>query len=559
MDYKEIIPEAPEGMAEWLHGLHRRGREVLIYKKAKLRSPLTGIVEPMAECKCSYCGAKWYAEVINNGGSYPYVETQDGFKKNGDKTDCPECGVRVEIAHARRLHRYPIKSMIYPWTITQSQGCVVFTCWRVMHEVDETGSSMEAAKRNAYIVTPEGKWVRYTATERAGWSRLSPMAYTEEWNAVDKFQFADSNTRLVFPHPANVYEGTALENAKLEIVERDEISTELTAYAKLYLKRPKIENLVMTCPKIAAWILREYQLAGTNPGGKISATDWINWDAAKPHEMLRMEKAEMSRIENENSEWRRSEEMRLQQSVAICKKLGISPQLAEAVEKIGSEWIIATLAKSWPARAFGAAEPVRYIAKQMRGGKFVTWESARRDCMDYWKDLKTLEGADLESLAAVFPSNLAQSHARIVAAKKYKQNAELVNKFKKTSKRMESLAWEQGDLLIRVAESESELIAEGKILGHCVGGYGEMHCSGKCIFFIRRMDSPEMPYFTLQLDTKTGRVIQNRGRHNCGKTKEVEEFEAAWLREIVKPWVGKNSRKRPADNKAGRVAAMPAA
>ena len=61
--------------------------------------------------------------------------------------------------------------------------------------------------------------------------------------------------------------------------------------------------------------------------------------------------------------------------------------------------------------------------------------------------------------------------------------------------------------------------------------------NGKSIFFIRRAESPKESYFTLQLDTATGKVLQNRGRHNCARTPEVEAFEQAWIFQVVKPWL----------------------
>ncbi len=69
------------------------------------------------------------------------------------------------------------------------------------------------------------------------------------------------------------------------------------------------------------------------------------------------------------------------------------------------------------------------------------------------------------------------------------------------------------------------------------GGDGKEHCGGNCIFFIRRADAPDVPFYTLQLDTHTGEVIQNRGEKNCARTAAVQAFENAWLREVVRPWI----------------------
>lgn len=157
-------------------------------------------------------------------------------------------------------------------------------------------------------------------------------------------------------------------------------------------------------------------------------------------------------------------------------------------------------------------------------------------CVDYWKDAERA-GLDLESEVVAFPHSVTEAQARATAAIRYKEDAALRGKFEKMAKRLQALRWEYMGLIITPAESEEQLILEGKALGHCVGGYGKAHCNGESIFFIRRAESPKESYFTLQLDTATGKVLQNRGRHNCARTPEVEAFEQAWLCQVVKPWL----------------------
>lgn len=41
------------------------------------------------------------------------------------------------------------------------------------------------------------------------------------------------------------------------------------------------------------------------------------------------------------------------------------------------------------------------------------------------------------------------------------------------------------------------------------------------IFFIRRKEEPEKPYYTLEWH---GKVVQCRGSHNCDMTPEVKAF-----------------------------------
>ena len=68
------------------------------------------------------------------------------------------------------------------------------------------------------------------------------------------------------------------------------------------------------------------------------------------------------------------------------------------------------------------------------------------------------------------------------------------------------------------------------------------HCDGNSIFFVRHTAAPDLPFFTLQLDTKTGRVMQNRGKGNCERTQEVRDFEEQWLAVIVAPWIQKKTK-----------------
>ena len=57
-----------------------------------------------------------------------------------------------------------------------------------------------------------------------------------------------------------------------------------------------------------------------------------------------------------------------------------------------------------------------------------------------------------------------------------------------------------------------DLMREGRILHHCVGAssrYMEKMAEGKSwILFLRKQDSPEEPYYTLEIDMKTDEILQ---------------------------------------------------
>ena len=112
--------------------------------------------------------------------------------------------------------------------------------------------------------------------------------------------------------------------------------------------------------------------------------------------------------------------------------------------------------------------------------------------------------------------------------------------FQARAKALDKLSFTLNGLLIRPCANEEELIAEGKLLHHCVADYAQDHANGEtAILFIRRADKPEEPYFTLEFDEKNLVVKQNRGLRNCDRTPEVEAFEKAWL-----DWAKKNVKKK---------------
>lgn len=538
MNLKDLLPKRPamdDGeLNEWLFEHGGRGREVLTYRKVKIRNPLTEILEPFAECTCSVCDAKWHTQVYGYNGSYPEFENHDGIQVNGKMTTCPECGAIVEAAYYTRLRRHPIKSTLYPWEIVKKEGCIMFICWAVIHEIDDEGSYIYPEARNAYVLDCTGKWHRFTAMERSGWSSMSKMEYTGNWNEMSKFSVADGNFRNILPHEENLYMGTRLENAKLELLEKCHGGGDLLMYARIYARHPTIENITMNSPLImTALLLETYNVKGM---------DWLNWRTAKPHEMLYMEKPEFTATKEMNL-YDAARLCKRQRAVAACVKWGVSKTYADTLGEAGT--VFANNPKNRHMMPWGLVRTWNYILKINEKYK----KESRRDtlsdtitlCEDYWQDMRRA-GLDVTSSMVVFPKDIKEAHARAIVAIKYSEHEHLKAKFVTQGKKLQPLRWEHFGLMIFPAMSESELIAEGKVLEHCVGGYGEDHCIGNSIFFIRKAEAPDIPFFTLQLNTKTGAVLQNHGKKNCSRTPQVIEFEKLWLKEIVVPWIENNTK-----------------
>ena len=96
--------------------------------------------------------------------------------------------------------------------------------------------------------------------------------------------------------------------------------------------------------------------------------------------------------------------------------------------------------------------------------------------------------------------------------------------------------------MIILPKSGSEIKEEGRTLHHCVGAYVERVAKGETmILFIRKETAPDVPYFTLEY--RDGKVIQCRGKNNCGMTKDVKAFVKAFERKIKEENEAENSVK----------------
>lgn len=107
-----------------------------------------------------------------------------------------------------------------------------------------------------------------------------------------------------------------------------------------------------------------------------------------------------------------------------------------------------------------------------------------------------------------------------------------------------------GELCIRLPRSNGDLIREGRVLCHCVGGYGNRHSEGKdLIFFVRHYRRPERSYYTLNISMGLiPKEIQLHGYRNEAHIdksgsykrhripKKVRAFCNRWEKEILMPY-----------------------
>lgn len=161
--------------------------------------------------------------------------------------------------------------------------------------------------------------------------------------------------------------------------------------------------------------------------------------------------------------------------------------------------------------------------------------------MDYLS-MRLALGYDLNNTIYQQPRNLEEAHTKMVSESSKKEADKRLNevktRFPNIRKQYRKLRrryfYEDKKLLIRPARSAEEIVMEGRLLHHCVGGDGYLrkHNEGETyILMIREQKNPGIPYITVEIEEKSDRIIQWYGAHDQKLDKKNME---KWLDEYVK-------------------------
>jgi hypothetical protein len=151
---------------------------------------------------------------------------------------------------------------------------------------------------------------------------------------------------------------------------------------------------------------------------------------------------------------------------------------------------------------------------------------------DYLDQCQKLE-YDLHDTSISMPHDFHAIHERLSDIIRYKKNDLINRELAQHYDDRKAFECEYGELFLRQPGSIDEIIAEGKALHHCVGGYAERHAKGTTnIFFIRKESDPDTPYYTIEVSNDY-RIIQCRGyKNDAGREKpdEIKAFEKEYTK-----------------------------
>ena len=206
------------------------------------------------------------------------------------------------------------------------------------------------------------------------------------------------------------------------------------------------------------------------------------------------------------------------------------------------------LARSWVTGGYGDDDRVLTTIKRygVDAAKLITYleRQSRWTSVGYWIDYveaAAAVGYDMTVHNVIFPRELRTAHDEAVKARKIKEDEEEIKKSMARAAELEkTYGYSDGVYLIRPPADSTEIIAEGKALHHCVGGYAARHARGETtILFMRACSEPDKPLYTIEMHGKALR--QAHGYQNLRNPEDVPEAQAflrAWM-----AWVKAGSKR----------------
>lgn len=153
-------------------------------------------------------------------------------------------------------------------------------------------------------------------------------------------------------------------------------------------------------------------------------------------------------------------------------------------------------------------------------------------------------GYDLNNTVYQHPQNLAEEHMKmLMQADKEKEDkhlGEVAEKYPNIrhdyKKLRKKYFYEDDRYIIRPARSAEEIVMEGRMLHHCVGGAGYLNKHNTVqthILMLRFKDTPDIPYITVEIDAKIPRILQWYGdKDKKPDEKNMQSWLNTWLMKL---------------------------
>lgn len=492
-----------------------------------------------AKIACSKCGgvtdARW-----KSGISYEsQFQTWTEEPREGRHGTCPMCGARglykcqgkVKGEHSRKIHlflgqRYKENGMVMRYVQVEKSWILGLICGEKgteMYNACEKLSGVEIAR--AYFEPGEKMQIDY--------QKHNPYSGEDFWDDCNLYGMNNItiNAAPIMPETYEEMKGTMFQYSALQEYVKCAGEVNPIDYLERYSHTPQIEVLVkMGLIGVVENLVKCYY-------GIVE-----NEHASRPDVFLGIRKERVKQLIRKKGDVETLKVMQMEKrfgqnwtddQIEHLTETGLNGmQVERATRYMTLQKLLNRIEKyagcQYGTECGGAKERIRHIATTY---------------VDYL-EMRAGLGYDLNNTVYQQPRDLRAAHEKMVMeANKEKMDKhlrEVAEQYPNIRKCYRNLRkkyfYEDENYIIRPARSAEEIVMEGRMLHHCVGGasYLDKHNTGQTyILMLRFKKEPDIPYITVEIDARNHQIIQWYGeKDRKPDEKNMQAWLDSWLRKL---------------------------
>ena len=497
-----------------------------------------------ADFKCSACGCE-YRRATEYGVSYEsQSENIVATPKQGIISRCEICGAMGKYQARERKFN---EQLTFYKADTYKDGLVI----------REVAASQVIRKdvKEAYEYTEMTRLFITKAEEHKDFCYYDGWTDKTEWydrNSSGMYSYQSPKGFLYEPSLANIKK-SAFKYCAIDRFLSKYPKSDIHGYFKAYRRYPQLEYLV----KMQLWKLAEPLTAN------FYQTNDMDMASARPEDMLGIQKKDIPYLVEQEG------------NITILNICRLQKQTGQQFEMIYCAWLYEILSVGYSSHRI--YEQLLQIAEHMsikrvinQLAKYVGYESPDDLEGDYpnrfgyhylneragkyldYLQMRIELGYDLSNNVYSKPRDLDAAHQEMVMqsdAKKIKEKSMTADeKYTQIPKLIKQLSkvymYKDEKYQIVIPKSASDIIEEGHVLHHCVGGDNYLRAHNRqtsTILFLRHSKNPDIRFVTIEI--KKDHIVQWYGAYD----KKTEETEVnKWLRtyrEIVNKRLSADTQK----------------
>lgn len=493
-----------------------------------------------ADIACSKCGGVTTARWKDSGVYEQQFEEHIAEPREGNIGTCPMCGARgqykckgkVKGSIRKSLYlflgqKYKDNGFVMRYIQVEKEWTLGFIAGdndNEMYNAYEKLSGVEVAR--AYF--EPGKKVQ------VDYNKHDPYVGRDFWDDCNLYGLSSIRISSGAILPETYYEmaGTMFQySAMKEYTDTLMSACNPVEYLECYMRTPQLEMLVkMHLTGVAEKLIKcQYGIIADE-------------NATRPDEFLGIRKEKLKLLIKENGDIGL---LRVLQMEKRLRENWTDEQVQQLTETGLMQTHVALAQKYMTLQKF-----LNRIAKYAGCGYGGCSQSAyriRHTASIYADYLSMREdrGYDLTNTVYQFPRDLNEAHEKMVEEvnkeeldKHLKDVAARFPNIRHSYRKLRNKYYYEDDTyIIRPAKSAEEIVTEGRVLHHCVGGdnYLGKHNRGETyILFLRFKDAPNMQYITVEIEAETPNILQWYGAHDKKPDqKNIQKWLNAYIRMLV--------------------------